>query len=58
VTRRPALHLVVALEDEPVARLTADTAENEERLRLWLEHPDVQERLTDALLEALRKVTR
>jgi hypothetical protein len=55
---RPALHLVVALEDEPVVRLTADTAENEERLRLWLDHPDVRERLTHALLEALRKVTR
>jgi hypothetical protein len=54
----PALHLLVTLEDEPVVRLTADSVENEERLRLWLEHPAVQERLTDALIEALRKVAR
>jgi hypothetical protein len=54
---RPALHVSVTLEDEPIVRLTADSAENENRLRLWLDHPDVQKRLTDALLEALRRVT-
>jgi hypothetical protein len=47
----PKLEVVLRLEEEPQARIVADTDEDEERLRAWLKRPETRFRLLDVLLD-------
>jgi hypothetical protein len=49
----PRLEIVVALEELPYLRLVAYTAEDEERLRLWLASDAAQDRLRYHIENAL-----
>jgi hypothetical protein len=49
----PRLELVVELEELVVTRVVADSAEDESRLRAWLERQTVRRRIVDAVLDAL-----
>jgi hypothetical protein len=49
----PTLHIRVTLEELPVSAVAAYSAEDEERLRLWLTSPAVRAGIAQAVLDAL-----
>jgi hypothetical protein len=50
---RPRLIVVVELEELPIVRIDAETFEDEQRLRAWLENDAVQIRVLDTVADAL-----
>jgi hypothetical protein len=51
---RPCLVIVCALEESPVVRLEAFSAEDEERLRLWVDGVPELRALVDEALQGRR----
>jgi hypothetical protein len=53
---RPALHILVEVEELPRFRLVCGSYEDERRLRLWLAHPATRRALVDAILDELDRL--
>lgn len=51
----PRLTILVELEEHPRVRVFAETAEDEQRLRLWLCHPATGRSLAAAVADALEE---
>lgn len=53
---KPALHVVVELEELPVVRLVVDSGEDEQRLRAWLDLAATRRRMLDAIDDELERL--
>ena len=54
----PHLLIRLDLEQPPVVQIVADTYEDEQRLRTWLEHASVTKQIPKAISRYLRNLDR